>query len=83
MDQDRAKMGQDERRLEVDEREMAQDAEDELQDALLNGCLEHLMKNNPVKGPSRVRGGSVQGQLRGSAWRNVRPCSRLRLRRSL
>ena len=61
MDQDRAKMGQDERRLEVDEREMAQDAEDELQDALLDGCLQHLMKTNRAEGAWRVRGGCVKG----------------------
>ena len=61
MDQDRAKMGQDERRLEVDERETAQDAEDELQDVLLNGCLEHLMRKNPVKGPSVDPPGGIRG----------------------
>ena len=61
---------------------MAEDTEDELedaaqdrQDAISDGCIEHFVKKNRVE----VRPGSVQGQLRGPAWRDARPCSRLRL----
>ena len=61
---------------------MAQDGEDELedaaqdrQDAVSDGCIEHFVKQYGVKGPSGVRRGSVKG----SAWRDARPCSRLRL----
>ena len=64
MAQDRAKRGQDGLRSEMDERKMAQDVEDELQDgpqdrqdAISDGCLEHLMKTNPVE----VSPGSVGG----------------------
>ena len=37
---------------------MAQDTEDDRQDAILEGCLEHLLKINPVEGPLRVPRGS-------------------------
>ena len=61
-DQDGPRWAQVGPRSGQDGRKMVQDTEDELQDsaqdrqdAISEGCLEHLMKTNPVEGPEGVR----------------------------
>ena len=73
--QDRAKMGQDGRKMAQDTEDELQDTAQDRQDAISEGCPERLTKKNRVQ----VRGGSVEGPSRVPAWRDARPCSRLRL----